>query len=173
MGRSKRCMAVLILFMFCWAFCGTAFSQQAAVSVMTLADGTTVSMTQAQLAALATQPGIAVSTAAPVVGATQMAVPLPAALGGGYIVAEPAALAAGLNAVGVTTGATAVSVAGASAAAGGVLAGASVAGAATAAGLSAGTIGGIAAGAAAVAGGVAAASGGGGGGGGTTTTHHH
>lgn len=152
--------------------CPAAFSQEVPVSVMTLADGTPVSMTPAQLAALATKPGITVTTGTPAVGATQMAVPLPAALGGGFIVAEPAALAAGLNAVGLTTGATATTVAGATAGAGGIVAGASVAGAATAGGISAGTVGLIGAGAAAVAGGIAAA-GGGGGGGGTTTTHHH
>jgi hypothetical protein len=174
MGRFKKCIGVFTLFVFCLAFCcGTAVSQEAAVSVMTLADGTTVSMTPAQLAALATQPGITVSAGVPVVGATQMAVPVPAALGGGFIVGEPAALAAALNAVGVTTGATAVSVAGATAVAGGVVAGASVAGAAAAAGMSAGTMGAIGAGVA-VAGGIAAAAGGGGGGGGgSTTTHHH
>ena len=139
-------IGILILYLLTLSIPGSVFAQ-AAVPVMTLADGTAVNMTSAQLSALASQPGIALSTT-PVVTATQVAVPLPASLGGGFIVSEPAALAAGMNTAGITTGATAAGVAGATTAAGAVTAGASVAGATAAAGVGTGT---IAAGAAAAA----------------------
>jgi hypothetical protein len=144
-------IGLLILFLMTLSIPGSVFAQ-AAVPVMTLADGTAVNMTSAQLSALASQPGVALSTT-PVVTATQVAVPLPASLGGGFVVAEPTALAAGMNTVGITTGATAAGVAGATTAAGAVTAGASVAGATAAGGLTTGT---VAAGAAAVAVGAAA-----------------
>jgi len=148
----RKCsIGVLVLFMITMLYPGNTLAQDP-VSVMTLADGTAVNMTSAQLSALATQPGVALSTT-PVVTATQVAVPLPASLGGGFVVAEPAALAAGMNTVGITTGATAAGVAGATTAAGAVTAGASVAGASAAGGLTTGT---VAAGAAAVAAGAAA-----------------
>jgi len=148
----RKCsIGVLILLLITLSFPGHIFAQEV-VSVMTLADGTAVNMTSAQLSALATQPGVALSTA-PVVTATQVAVPLPASLGGGFVVAEPTALAAGMNTVGITTGATAAGVAGATTAAGAVTAGASVAGASAVGGLTTGT---VAAGAAAAAAGAAA-----------------
>ena len=113
----RKCsIGVLVLFMITMLYPGNTLAQDP-VSVMTLADGTAVNMTSAQLSALATQPGVALSTA-PVVTATQVAVPLPASLGGGFVVAEPTALAAGMNTVGITTGATAAGVAGATTAAG-------------------------------------------------------
>ncbi|MHB8108679.1 MAG: hypothetical protein ACYDHW_01450 [Syntrophorhabdaceae bacterium] len=154
-----------------------ASAQAESTAVMTLANGTTVSMTQAQLAALAAQPGVTISTTA-AVSATQMSIPLPASLGGGFMVAEPAALASAMNAVGLSSGLTATSFAGATAAAGSISVGAT-AGAAIAAGVSAGTIGaGIAAGVGVLGGAVAAGgSGGGGSDGGTPATHttpsHH
>jgi hypothetical protein len=154
---------------------------QSVVPFMTLADGTKVGMTQAQFEALVKQPGIAYSPAGPMpqVAATQMAIPVPAELGaqvagGGFIVGEPAAIAAGMNAVGITNAATAASLAGGTAAAGSIGAGAAAAGAAAAAGVGTGTIA-IGAGVLAVGIGAAAAGGGGGGGGSsstTTTTHH-
>jgi len=170
--RRNVCVTLVGLFLLHMFFSSFALAQEA-VQVMTLADGTSVTMTQAQLNALVTQPGIAYSPAAtaPQVAATQMAIPVPTALGGGFMVGEPAAIAAGMNAVGVTSAATAGSVAGGTAAAGGITAGAAAAGAAAAGGIGAGTIaigaGILAAGAAA-----AAAGGGGGGGGGGTTTQH-
>lgn len=153
-----------------------ASAQAESATVMTLANGTSITMTKAQLAALAAQPGITVSTTATITAA-QMSVPIPASLGGGFVVAEPAALASALNATGLSTGLTATSFAGATAAGGSIAAG-TAASAAISTGLTAGTVGAIAAGAAAVAGGAVAASGSGGSsGGGTTTTHtttaHH
>jgi len=162
MKMRKYSKSVLILFLITMIIPGNLFAQ-AAVPVMTLADGTTVSMTSVQLTALTSQPGVALSTT-PVVTATQVAVPLPASLGGGFMVAEPAALAAGMNTVGITIGATAASVAGASTAAGEITAGASVAG-----GVGGGTVaaGAGAAAAAAAAAAVAEATRT------TTTTTHH
>jgi hypothetical protein len=148
-------------------------AQAESFAVMTLANGTQISMTQAQLAELITQPGISFSTTA-VVTEAQMAVPLPASLGGGYVVAEPAALAAAMNSVGVSSGLMATSFAGATVGAGTITVGAA-AGAAMTAGVGAGTIAvGAVAAAAAVGGGAAAfgSGGGGGGGGGATTTTH-
>lgn len=161
--------SVLIMFVAAILIPGYSFAQ-AVVPVMTLADGTTVAMTSSQLTALALQPGITIS-ATPTVTATQVAIPIPASLGGGFIVAEPAALAAGLNAVGITTGATAAGVAGATAASGSITAGASVAGATAAAGVSTGTIAAGAA-AAAVAVGIGVAAGGSSGGETPTPSHH-
>lgn len=174
--KMKKCtIAVLVLFLMNILIPCQVFAQQA-VSVMTLSNGTNVSMTSAQLSALASQPGITISQA-PFVAATEIAVPVPASLGGGFIVGEPAALAAGMNATGITTGATAASVAGATTATGAIAAGAGVAGAAAATGIGAGTIA-IGAGVAAAAAAAAVGLSGGGGGGGTTlppattTTHH-
>lgn len=174
-GREAR-TALAGLFLLQALLLSSVVLAQEAVPVMTLADGTKVAMTQAQFNVLVTQPGIAYTPAGTVseLAATQMAVPVPTALGGGFVVGEPAAIAAGMNAVAVTAAATGTSVAGATAATGSVSAGAAAAGAAAAGGIGAGTIGvgaGIlAAGAAAAA---AGGGGGGGGGGGTTTTHHH
>jgi len=145
MKMRKYSKSVLVLFFMTMIVPGNLFAQ-AAVPVITLADGTTVSMTSAQLTALTSQPGVALSST-PVVTATQMAVPLPASLGGGFMVAEPAALAAGMNTVGITSGATATGVLGASTTAGTITAGAS-AGAVASGGVTVGT---VAAGAAAVA----------------------
>lgn len=143
--------------------CPLALAQ--AVAVMTLADGTQVNMTAAQLASLKAQAGLVVSTT-PTVAAAQVAIPLPQALGGGFLAGEPAAIAAGMNTVGITTTATAASVAGATATAGTMVAGAA-AGAAVAGGIGAGTIAAGVAAAAGVAGIAAAASSSS-----TTTTHH-
>ncbi|MDI6743908.1 MAG: hypothetical protein QMD07_00870 [Thermodesulfovibrionales bacterium] len=137
---------------------------QAAATVMTLADGTKVSMTSAQLAALTTQPGITIASTATVT-ATQVAIPIPAALGSGYIVGTPAAIAKGLGAAGIATGVTASGVVGVTAAAGTMTAGA-MAGTVATLGV-AGTVGAGAVIAGAVVGGIAAATSGA-----TTTTHH-
>jgi hypothetical protein len=165
MKMRKYSSGIFIMFLITILIPATIFAQ-AAVPVMTLANGTTVSMTSAQLTALASQPGVALS-ASPVVTAAQVAVPLPASLGGGFMVAEPAALAAGMNTVGITTGATAAGVAGATTSAGAITAGASVAGATAAGGVGAGTIAAGAAAAAAAAAVAAEASRG------TTTTPAH
>lgn len=158
-------IAVIVLFLFN-IIIPAAASAQAGVAVMTLADGTTVSMTPAQLSALAAQPGITISASVPVVGATQVAIPLPAALGGGYIVGTPAAIASGLSTAGIATGITASAIVGATAAAGAITTGA-LAGTVAALGVG-GTVavGAVVAGAVAAA--VAAATGGD-----VTTTHHH
>jgi hypothetical protein len=140
-----------------------------AVPVMTLPDGTVVNMTPAQLSALAAQPGITISTTTPVIGAREIAIPIPAALGGGYIVGTPAAIASALGATGIAPGVTAKDVVGATASAGTLMAGAL---AGTLAGL--GTTGTLAAGGAVVAGviaGILTATGGGGEGGGRPPAH--
>jgi hypothetical protein len=132
-----------------------------AVPFMTKSDGTVVSITPEQLSALVAQPGITISPTAPSVGEKEIAIPIPEALGGGYLVGTPSAIASALGATGIAPGMTASDVLKSTASAGVLLAGA-LAGAAT--GL--GTAGTAAAGAA-VAGGALAiilsTSGGGGG----------
>jgi len=180
--RKNICVALAGLFLLHALFSSVALAQQA-VSLMTLANGTRVTITQAQFDSLVTQPGITYvpAGAVPNVAATQMAIPVPSSIGGtvggGFIVGEPGALAAGMNAVGITSAATGASLAGGTAAAGTITAGAAAAGAAAAGGIGAGT---IAVGAGLLAAGAAAAAAGGGGGGGgggataahTTTSHH-
>lgn len=173
-----RPLAVFMVGIFLFAGFAAPFqaaAQAESVVVMTLANGTQISMTQAQLAALAAQPGVTLSTTAAIT-ASQMAVPLPAALGGGFIVAEPAALAAAMNSIGLSSGLMATSFAGATVGTGAITVGAT-AGAAMAAGMGAGTIAaGIGLAAGAIAGGASAlggGSGGGGGGGGGSTTSTH
>jgi hypothetical protein len=182
--RRHACVMLAGLFVLHLLLSSVVLAQQA-VPLMTLADGTKVSMTQAQFDALIKQPGITYIPpgAAPRLTATQMAIPVPSSIGGtiggGFIVGEPAALAAGMNAVGITSSATAAGLAGGTAATGTISAGAATAGAAAAGGIGAGT---IAIGVGILAVGIAAAAAGGGGGGGgdgggTTTTHtttsHH
>ncbi len=179
-----RPLAVFMIGIFLFAGFLTpsqAAAQAESFTVMTLANGTQINMTQAQLTALLSQQGVTLSTTS-VVTASQMAVPLPAGLGGGFIIAEPAALAAAMNAVGLGSGLMATSFAGATAGTGAITVGAT-AGAAMTAGMGAGTIAaGIGLAAGAIGGGIAAGGAGGGGGGGggggsststhTTTSHH-
>jgi hypothetical protein len=117
------------LFVLHVLFSSAVLAQQA-VEVMTMADGTKVTMTQAQFEALVKQPGIKYVPpgTAPQLTATQMAIPLPSELGGrlapgGFIVGEPSAIAAGMNAVGITSAATGPALAGGMAAAGRIRAG--------------------------------------------------
>jgi hypothetical protein len=145
-------------------------AQAKAVPVMTLRDGRVVSMTSAQLSALGAQPGVTIA-AEPTIGASQVAIPIPAALGGGYIVGTPSAIASGLEATGIATKVTASSIVGATTAEGAVKAG-SLAG--TVATL--GSTGTVVLGAVIVAGvigGIAAIAGGGGGGDGGGGAAHH
>jgi hypothetical protein len=95
-----------------------------AVVVMTMPDGAAVSMTPSQLSALASQPGITISPTTPSLGATEIAIPIPSALGGGYIVGTPAAISSALGATGIAPGLKASDVVGATAAAGIIPAGA-------------------------------------------------
>jgi hypothetical protein len=149
-------------------------AQAEAVPFMTLPDGTVVSITPEQLSALAAQPGIVISPTAPSVGATEIAIPISAALGGGYLVGTPSAIASALGATGIAPGMTASDVLKLTASAGVLLAGAL---AGTVAGLgTAGTVaasGALAGGALAV---ILSTSGGGGGGGhgesGPPPAHH-
>lgn len=177
MRNAKRCscVAVVGLLVFHAVFSSYALAQEA-VEVMTLADGTKVVMTQAQLAALVSHPGISYYiNRPPELAYTQMAIPVPTALGGGFIVGESAAIAVGMNAVGITSDATGRSVAGGTAAAGGaIMVGAARAGVAAAGGIGAGTIAIIGVGLAVVVGlALAAGGGGGGGGGGAVFTNNH
>jgi len=168
-------VVVIGLVLMNWFMPALVMAQGESFLVMTLADGTNISLTSSQLAALKSQPGITTAATAEGITSTQMAVPLPAGLGGGFVVAEPAALAQGLNAVGAGTNLTATSFAGATAAGGGMVAGAA-AGGAIAGGLTGGTIALGVLGAAVIAAGIAAALGSGGGGGSdnavAATAHH-
>lgn len=112
-----------VFFAFGVVLPSTSFAVVESVTVMTLANGTTVSMTSAQLTALAAQSGITLATA-PVVTATQIAIAVPASLGGGFIVGTPAAIAAGLGATGIAAGVTGAGLIGATVAAGTISAGA-------------------------------------------------
>lgn len=166
MGRLNKYVSIMgvILFLFNAIIPSTAFSQ-AETLVMTLPDGTAISMTSAELSALAAQPGITIA-AAPVVATTQVAIPIPAALGGGYIVGTPAAVASGIGATGIATGVTASAVVGATAAAGTITAGA-MAGTVAALGVTGTVVAGTAVAAAVVAAAAAITEGEG------ATTHHH
>jgi len=141
-----------------------------AVPFIKLPDGTVVSITPAQLSALAAQPGITISPATPVAGEKEIAIPIPEALGGGYLVGTPEAIASALGATGIAPGMTASDVLKLTASAGVLLAGAL---AGTVAGL--GTTGTVAAGVAGAAG-IGAlfltTSGGGSGGHGSSPAHH-
>ena len=132
--RQTSCVALVGLFLL-HALCTSVVLAQEAVPVMTLANGTKVTMTQAQFNALVAQPGVTYygpTGGLPQLTATQMAIPVPSSLGGtlggGFIVGEPAAIAAGMNAVGITSAATGASLAGGTAAAGTITAGAAAAG---------------------------------------------
>jgi hypothetical protein len=131
--RRHACVVFAGLFVLHVLFSSVVLAQEA-VPVMTLADGTKVNMTEAQFDALVKQPGILYHPAgpAPKLTATQMAIPVPYELGGrlvggGFIVGEPAAIAAGMNAVGITSSATAAGLAGGTAAAGKIISGAAAA----------------------------------------------
>ncbi len=144
MRHVKRCSCVTVvgLFVLHAVFSSHALAQQA-VDVMVLADGAKVAMTQAQFGALMTQPGIThygLMGGLPKLTATQMAIPVPTNLGGGFLVGEPTAIAVGMNTIGVTSTATGGNVAGGTAAAGGITASAAAAGVAAAGGIGAETI---------------------------------
>jgi hypothetical protein len=97
-----------------------------AVPFITLPDGTTITMTSAQLSALAACPGVAI-LASPDFGPAEVAIPIPDPPGGGdrrYIVGTPEAIASCLNSTGMATGIVASSIIGATAAAGVIPAGA-------------------------------------------------
>lgn len=195
MRHAKRCscIAVVGLFVLHAVFSSYAYAlAPGAVEVMTLADGAKIAMTQAQLHALVTQPGrtyYGPTGGLPKLTERQIAIPVPTSLGGGFIVGESAAIAVGMNAVGITSAATGRSVACGTAAAGVITFGAGAreaCGAAGAGGEAGGKVtGGISNGTIAVGVGIAAAiavavavggGGGGGGGGGSsssTTTSHH
>jgi Zn-dependent alcohol dehydrogenase len=139
-SRNHLCVTVVGLFFVLGLFSSIVLAQEA-VPVMTLADGTKVTMTQAQFDSLVTQAGIAYygpTGARPQATATQVVVPLPPAsgglLGGGFIVGEPAAIAAGMNAVGITSAATGAGLTGGTAVAGAISTGAAAAGTAATAG---------------------------------------
>jgi len=138
--------------------------------VMTMKDknySAVVAMNRGQLLELARQPGISLLKEPIYMVSTRIAVPVPSTLGGGFIVAEPQALADGLNATGLTTEATAARILGATAAGGAVTRGADVSATKVTGGVKTGTVViGVLLGAGVV-GGVIAASGGG-----ETTSNH-
>jgi hypothetical protein len=72
-----------------------------------LPNGQTAQVSQAQIDALSKAPGITKTTTAPTLAGNQVAVAVPEELGGGYLVGTPEALASGMNAAGITIGATA------------------------------------------------------------------
>ncbi len=179
MKKDLKKLSVVMVGVFLISYFLTSFNVAAqdeeterAVRILTLANGTSVEMTWTQLVALTAQPGVTLSTTSAFT-AIQIAIPVPASLGGGFIVGEPAAIAAAMNTLGIASGLTGTSFAGATAAVGSISVG-SVAGEAMTAGISAGTIAlGVVLGAAAIGGAIALGGGGGGGGGGGSTPSHH
>ena len=148
-----------------------SFGQDSAV-LMTLKSkkySAVVKMNRGQLAELAKQPGISLMKRPKITSSTQMAIPVPSSLGGGFIIGAPEALAAGMNATGLTTRATAEGVLGATAAEGAITKGAAVAARKVTTGVKTGTVVLEVVIAAGVVGGVIAAAGGGGS---STTTNH-
>ena len=171
--RGRKVVAVMVCLVLSWVIAPTAgYGQNVtkSVVVMTLKEkkySAVVTMNRGQLAELARQPGIALMKTPKNMTSTQMAVPVPSTLGGGFIIAEPRAFADALNATGLTTKATAAGVVGATVAGGGVTKGADVSAAKVATGVKTGTVLIEVLIAAGVVGGVIAASGGGG-----TTANH-
>lgn len=172
-SRLRLLASIMIVIMFgSWCWIPTSVNaQEETFHLMSLADGTKITITKTQFVELISEPGVELSGSS-LVSASQISVPLPIGLGGGFLNAEPAVLASALNNVGVSSGITASSFGGASAGAGTITVG-QAAGAAITSGIGAGT---IAVGALLAAGviGVAAAAGGSGGGGsdgGTTSVH--
>jgi hypothetical protein len=147
-------------------------AQAEAVPFMTLPDGTVVSITPEQLSALAAQPGVTFSPTTPSVGEKEIAIPISEALGGGYLVGTPSAIASALGATGIAPGMTASDVLKSTASAGVLLAGA-LAGTAAGLGTAAYVGGGVGAGIGAL---LLFSTGNGGGGGhghGATPPAHH
>ena len=72
---------------------------------VTTPSGVVIEMTAKQLEALKTQPYVIFSINFPTLKEGQIAMEIPAQLGGGFIVGKPAAIATGMNAVGITIGA--------------------------------------------------------------------
>ncbi len=119
-----------------------SFGQDSAV-LMTLKTkrySAVVTINRGQLAELAKQPGISLMKRPKIASATQMAIPVPSSLGGGFIIGGPEALAAGMNATGLTTRATVEGVLGATVAEGAITKGATVAARKVATGVKTGTV---------------------------------
>ena len=172
--RGRKAVAVMVCLLLVSAIAPAAgYGQKGTKSavVMTMKDksySAVVTMNRGQLAELARQPGISLMKKPIYMTSTRIAVPVPSTLGGGFIIAEPRALADGLNAMGLTTEATAARVLGATAAGGAITKGAAVSATKVAAGVKTGTVVvGVLIGAGVVGGVIAAASGGG-----ETTTNH-
>jgi len=131
--RNRLCVNVAGLFFVLGIFSSIVLAQEAVPWVI-LADGTKVTMTQTQFDNLMQQAGVSYygpTVARPQVTARQMSLPVPSGvggmLGGGYIVGEPVAIAAGMNAVGITSAATSTGLIGGRAATGTISVGAAAA----------------------------------------------
>ena len=86
---------------------------QESASFMIIEDktgSTVVTMTRSQLDELAKQPDISLMNTPKVTSAAQISIPLPSSLGGGFMIANPEALAKGMNATGLSERATAKSI---------------------------------------------------------------
>ena len=161
-----------VCLLLCVVILPTASFGQDSAALMTLKSkrySAVVTMNRGQLAELAKQPGISLMKRPKITSPTQMAIPVPSSLGGGFIVGAPEALAAGLNATGLTTRATVEGVLGATVAEGAITKGATVAARKVATGVKTGTVVVEVLIAAGVVGGIIAAVGGGGS---STTTNH-
>jgi len=172
--RGRKAVSVMVCLVLALVMAPAAgYGQKAEQSavVMTLKEkkySAVVTMNRGQLAELARQSGISLMKTPKNMTSTQMAFPVPSALGGGFLIAEPGALADGLNATGLTTKATAAGIVGATVAGGRVTRGADVSAARVATGVRTGTVLLEVLIAAGIIGGVIAAASGGG----DTTTNH-
>ncbi|MFQ5586411.1 MAG: hypothetical protein ACE5GF_06290, partial [Thermodesulfobacteriota bacterium] len=141
-GKGQTIILMLFLLLFSVIIPPGSFGQEAVV-VMTLKGkrySAVVAMNRGQLAEVSKQPGISLMKVPKLTSSTQMAIPLPSSLGGGYLVAEPKAIAAALNVTGLTTRATAEGVMGATAAEGDITKGAAVSAEMVSAGVKKGTV---------------------------------
>ncbi|MCP3676671.1 MAG: hypothetical protein GY721_03500 [Deltaproteobacteria bacterium] len=109
MKTSFRTYGYLLVILFFSSIAPAISFGQEGVVVMTLVEkqgSTVVTMNRGQLAELAREPGILLLEQPTLTMSTQIAIPMPFSLGGGFLVGTPAAFAAALNATGITTQAT-------------------------------------------------------------------
>jgi len=114
MKKIKNFVAILAIL----CFLGCPLLSKANAATIATPSGKSFNVTKAQIEVMKTQPGVQFSSALPAqLPAGQVAVSIPAELGGGYIIGTPAAVANAFNEAGITTGLTAAGVAGLSTAA--------------------------------------------------------
>jgi hypothetical protein len=111
MNKWKRTVAIVVVLLLPLSLISPAISfGQNRVVFMTINEkefANVVSINLEQLHELAKQPGIDISKTPHLTSPAQLAIPIPSSIWEGFVVAEPEALAAALNATGLTTRSTA------------------------------------------------------------------